>query len=569
MKYRIFLFFIGYGLLVYSCEDFLEPEQDNRLTREILTGNPAYAEGLLLKAYVDLPTEYDFSEEAATDDAITNNFNLPEWRMANGQWNSDFNPVSEWTKAYQNIFYLNDFLEIVGSVPWDLDSEYELEMHRKRLKGEAYGLRAWYEFQLLRSVSGFSADGELLGYPIVREVLSITSDWKIPRSPFEECVQKIIEDCDSAINLLPAFYQDIPDNFEFNQTMGERFTNRINGNALQALKSRVLLYAASPAFNLANDPEKWEDAAIFTADFLNENGGLAALSGSPDDFWIYPAGGPYDPDIIWASTIYTSNTLEERYYPPSLFGKAEVNPSQNLVDAFPMINGYPITAPEASFIPTFPYRNRDPRLSAYILTDNGMLGFQGPFRTFLGSLPDGINQQTNSTRSGYYMKKFLNPGATIFPISSEAVHFYSYIRFTEVFLNYAEAANEAWGPDEPGTAGFTARQVIAALRSRAGIQAPDPYLASLSGKEELRELIKNERRIELCFEGHRFYDIRRWTDLDKMKSPVNGVFITPGFPAKYEYVQIEERNYSDYMIYGPVPYTEVLKYSELKQNQGW
>lgn len=563
----LFLFLVG--LSISSCESFIAPDDDNKITEEILINDPGAAEGILLKAYASLPDEHNFSLESVTDDAVTNDFSSVFWKMANGQYSAYNNPNSQWSMAYTNIFYINKFLEIVDEVPWDLDSEEISALHNKRLRGEAYGLRAWYEFKLLRGHSGLSETGELLGYPVVRETIEITDDWQIPRSSFEECVDYILEDCDSALAYLPDVYSNIPDNNVFNSTMGARFTNRINGNAIKALVSRLLLYSASPAFNIDGDQAKWEAAAEYTGDFLQENGGLTALSDNGLSFWIYPAGGPYDPDIIWATSIVQNNRLEQKHFPPSLFGNAEINPSQNLVDAFPMVNGYPITDDNSSFIPTFPYRDRDPRLEAFILYDNGMIGSKGPIRTYVNAAPDGIGEQSNSTRTGYYAKKFLNPGAVISPIPANANHFYTHIRFTEVFLNYAEAANEAWGPDGAGTSGISARDVIAAIRNRAGILAPDSYLESVTDKQEFRELIRNERRIELCFEGHRFYDIRRWKEIDVMKSPVTGVSITQGFPAKYEYKVIENRDFKDHMIYGPIPYNEALKYDELLQNSGW
>ena len=150
-------------------------------------------------------------------------------------------------------------------------------------------------------------------------------------------------------------------------------------------------------------------------------------------------------------------------------------------------------------------------------------------------------------------------------------HFNTYFRFTEVFLNYAEAANEAYGPDaDPNGYGFTARDVIAAIRKRAGITQPDVYLSNVT-PNDFKNLVQNERRLELCFEGNRFNDLRRWGDLTKFKAPVSGAFITKnGNNFTYDYQQVEERKYEDYMIYGPIPKNEVLKSGDvLKQNQGW
>ena len=132
-----------------------------------------------------------------------------------------------------------------------------------------------------------------------------------------------------------------------------------------------------------------------------------------------------------------------------------------------------------------------------------------------------------------------------------------------MFLIYAEAANEAWGPDGMGTYGFSARNVIAAIRKRAGITQPDNYLASVTNKDDMRKLIHNERRLELSFEGLRFWDLRRWKE--NLNETVKGMIININV---YNVVPVENRQYADYMYYGPIPLSEVLK-TNLQQNKGW
>ena len=139
---------------------------------------------------------------------------------------------------------------------------------------------------------------------------------------------------------------------------------------------------------------------------------------------------------------------------------------------------------------------------------------------------------------------------------------------TEIFLDYAEAANEAWGPTADNGHGYSAYDVIKAIRQRGGIEG-DEYLESIkSDKDKMRQLIRNERRIELCFENHRFWDLRRWkADLTE---PVKGVRITGSGSAKtYEYFEVEKREYKDYMYFCPIPEAEILKWSNLVQNDGW
>ena len=141
------------------------------------------------------------------------------------------------------------------------------------------------------------------------------------------------------------------------------------------------------------------------------------------------------------------------------------------------------------------------------------------------------------------------------------------IRYTEIFLGFAEAANEAWGP-KGGSHGFTAYDVIKAIRERAGIcvGTTDAYLDECAAnKDKMRELIRNERRLELCFEGHRFWDLRRWNA--SLTEAAKGMSITG---TDYSVLpNVEVRDYKDYMNYGPLPYGEVIKYSNLLQNDGW
>jgi len=549
------------GTTFFSCENFLTPEEDNRLTEDQMLANPGYWEGILLEAYGRMPGSYNFNLDIAGDDALTNDVNSSATRMATGEWTSSFNPVSQWNSAYTGIFYVNSFLEKYREVQWSWESSRVNELHLTRLSGEAYGLRAWYEILLMQNHAG-AVGGQIKGLPIVDKVVDM-DDFEIPRASIENYLKQITVDLDSAIKNLPVHYEDLPDDAEYNEGMGKRFINRIDGTAAKALKSRVALLAASPAYGVLS----WEEAASIAGELIRDNGGLSVVS---------PSGVEYykdfnDKENIWFKAFTMSNSLEIDNFPPSLYGKGKLNPTQELVDAFPMENGYPITDPASGFDPDDPYAGRDPRLSTYIIYNGNSLKGNTIF-TYVGSGDDGINSLVSSTRSGYYVKKFMNESVNLKPGSEKNGQFFrTYIRWTEILLNYAEAANEAWGPDaDPDSYGFTARDVIAEIRSRAGITGGDTYLAGITSKDEMRELIHNERRIELCFENFRFWDIRRWKKTDVMKSPVSAIFINlkTGGGYTYDVEKAEDRKYEDYMIYGPIPYNETLKY-DISQNDGW
>ena len=170
------------------------------------------------------------------------------------------------------------------------------------------------------------------------------------------------------------------------------------------------------------------------------------------------------------------------------------------------------------------------------------------------------------------MKKMLRTDCNPNPTYNTSQKVYSaYIRYTELYLAYAEAANEAWGPKGKGTHAYSAYDVIKAIRKRAGI-TDNAYLDECAAdKGKMTELIRNERRIELCFENHRFYDLRRWkVDMSLLTEPAKGVSIErAGTGYRYDEIEVESRDYKDYMYYGPIPDNETLKYDQLKQNVGW
>jgi len=556
---KIFIALVVFsGMIMTSCDSFLDPMPEQRLTEENLIANPVYAEGLLLRAYKQLPTNYDFTLDMASDDAVTNKPGEAVNGMVLGGWTSNTNPVNQWGKSYEMFLYIHKFMEIAPNVEWDWKSQQKNKLFADRLMGEAYALRAIWGFNLLQAHAGM-AGSELLGYPIVTGILSDKDNLKLPRNTYAECVSQILKDLDMAIAKLPLTWTDKAGDTDFNETMGARYTNRINGLTAKLIKSRVLLYAASPAFKSSG--VTWNQAAQAAAAVMVDKGGIAGLNASDVEYYK----DLNSKEILWASARLTNKTdWAKANYPPSLFGTGETNPTQNLVDAFPNLDGTPFAANLNNTVTQ--YTGRDPRLAKYVVY-NG-LSFSGVVMNFADDAAN-INapgRSQNASLSGYYLKKFINEGVIIDPGKPTVGkdQFYTYARYTEALLNFAEAANEAAGPDV-AINGYTARAVINAIRKRGGITS-EAHINSLN-QDGMREAIKNERRIELCFEGHRFWDIRRWNDKEVMKKSVSGVkFSADNSAATVSEVQI--RDYKDYQVYGPVPYTETLKY-DLKQNNDW
>jgi len=564
---KLSLIFLCISLI--SCEKLIEPRPDNSITKDQMEADPIFAEGLLLKAYTALPNDYNFETDIASDDAVTNDPTSAYRNMAVGSWRATNNPISQWTSAYENIFYINHFLNIYQNVNWSTDPNASAEknarrnsLNKNRLKGESFGLRAWYKWRLLQYHGGLAENGELLGFPIIDNYLTPTDDWEIPRGTYANCVKSIFNDLDTAIKYLPKEWKTIAD-ADSDATYGARWLNRINGDASRAIKARVALLASSPAFNTTSGVT-WAQAATMAGPLLKSR------------LPLYANGLTYylekvNTEIIWNRAELAKRTWEQNNFPPSLYGSGMTNPAQNLVDAFGMKNGYPITDPvNSTYDPANPFTGRDPRMDKYIIYNTAKLK-SAAINTYIGAASNGINVLLTSTRTGYYLKKFMNEGVKLDPGSALSQnHNYVLARTTELLLNYAEAANEAWGPDgDPNGYGFTARSLISDLRKRAGITQPDAYLATITDAAGLRDLIRNERRIELCFEGFRFWDIRRWNDVATMQKPVAAAYITNTDGVyTYEYSNIEERKYTANMIYGPIPYNESLKYN-LDQNKDW
>lgn len=579
IKLSIFILLLSF----MSCESLLEPEDDNHSTFDRVLNDPQFGEGLLLSAYVRVPTKALTFNDVATDDAVSNDRLNQYMRMATGEWSALYNPVSQWENSNMAILYLNKFLDIVEDVEWKWTNSEANTLFAKRFTGEAYALRGFFKYHLLQTVGGIGENNEYLGIPVYNDFIEQDADFNVPRASFEESIQEIYNDFDLAleyltmddykrvtdVSQLPQGYTDVSIE-SYNQVFDERASQRISGRIVKALRARVALLAASPAFN-EGDVSKWEQAANFAGTALTLNGGVTLdpnghvfYRGDLVDAANVTSSGDQR-EMIWRTARASNNTRERDNYPPSLFGNGRVNPTQNLIDAFPMANGLPIDHPDSGYDEENPYANRDPRLSLYVVYNGNVLAGQ-TINTARGGGIDRKDSISTSTRTGYYMKKLIREDVSLNPSSTTSRnHFDVNMRYTELFLIYAEAANEAWGPDGTGSFGFSARDVIGDIRARAGIEQPDVYLASVSTAEEMRELIRNERRLELCFEGHRFWDIRRWK-MD-LTEPAMGIEINGD---QISIVGVENRAYDNsYMHYGPVPEREVDKFDALIQNKGW
>ncbi len=596
MKLKNILAFVALVTTFSACDDLFEPSVENAQTVDVVFKNPSSAQGILGYAYANLPFETKSTTDIATDDAVTNDLDNNYRKMAQGSWAATNDPMSQWVARKATIQYLNIFLENVESVKWSA-VPHKQQMFKDHVSGEAYALRALNMYYLLRNHGGW-VDGQLLGVPIITYTEGPGTDFNKARDTFQACVEQIYADLDAAIELLPLTYKDLTSNddlpakykaidanyVDYNVMFGAAMRGRIDGLICKAIKAQTALLASSPAFRDGTQVTS-EEAANLAADVLEFVGGVSGMDPQGHRWYMQKEiinsleGGENPKEIIWrggnsnGTADYDFGLSQELdNFPPTLYGNGRINPSQNLVDAFPMANGYPIEASGSGYSKNNPYADRDPRLSEYVMY-NGTIYRDTEIITGSYSADDnGLNKIANSTRTGYYLRKLLRDDCN--PNSTQQLaqfHYPVYIRFTEIFLAYAEAANEAWGPKNAGPDGYSAYDVIKAIRQRAGIgsNGSDPYLETCAGDPEMmRQLIRNERRIEMCFENKRFWDLRRWkADLNV---PVKGMDVKMvGGNLQYDVIDVENRNYKDYMYYGPIPDTEVKKWSNLYQNQGW
>ncbi|HEY6902442.1 MAG TPA: RagB/SusD family nutrient uptake outer membrane protein, partial [Puia sp.] len=467
------LIYIMAALIVFSgCRKILSPADENSRGLSDIYNNAAFAEGLVLNGYVRLPLGSYSMNDVATDDAVSNDPNNNYRQMATGKWSSINNPVDQYTGGFAAIQYLNILLAQADKVTWATTGQYTNEMFRDRMKGEAYGLRGLFMFYLLQAHGGWSADGKLLGVPILTTPLDGSSDFKAPRNTFDDCVKQIYRDLDSATLLLPLDFEnaaqpsDIPAKYaskttvaDYNRVFGTYDRQRMTARIVRAVRAKVSLLAASPAFSTgAVSWDKAADDAAAVLDLINGVSGMAA-----NGYYWYASknsgeingvsSGVNPPEILWRGNVGDGNNLEKDNYPPTLYGSGKVNPTQNIVDAFPMANGYPITDPASGYDPANPYTNRDPRLALYVVTNGSKVGPSGTVvYTKPGATNDGLNAISTSTRTGFYLRKLLREDVNLNPASVNTQrHYVPFIRYTELFLAYAEAANEAWGPDGTGS----------------------------------------------------------------------------------------------------------------------
>jgi hypothetical protein len=614
MKKKFTIILAVAALFCTSCEKLLEPYPNGDRTRDDVFKYNESIQGLIGRAYDYLVSDYNSKNynsnetaylDCATDNAVRRSTTDAVVQFAKGELTTSNQAIVRdfWTRDYNTIFLVNIFLKDRRGINSRVLIKPELnQLVVRRLQGEAFGLRAWAERDLLKKFGGEElGGGRLLGFPIVTEPLDAWTDINLERNTYDECVARIIADCDSAIKYLPVAHRDyiypsayLSDKKDF---IGSVNWNRVDGMTMYAIKAMTYLAWASKRFNPSNDLARWDSVAKYAAKVM-----AFKTAASPNGDGFNPSSAVdfnnvYDRSIVWSSRLIENDiTMESIFFPAAATGNGfspygDIGATRELVDAFGDANGYPISS-SALYNAANPFANRDPRFNA-IINYNGRTyipaGATSPIYTFETWEPDAAQGiaggkdragSGNNVRTNIYVKKFcyaINWKSSSFARRPRCRF---NIRYDHMALAFAEAANQLVGPN--GTIyGYSARNVIGTLRSRAtyegkpGIPAADPYLNSVAtaGKDAFYDLIKNERRIELCFEGERFSDMVRWTTDEEFNTlynkPVHGIRTTKN-GANYTYDlnwEVENRAYNS--AYMPLPYDEILRMSKLSQNEGW
>lgn len=587
---------------VGSCKKgYLDKIYDEDLTIDSVFANAQYAERFLTSSYFSLPEEPEWIEWWGRNPFTTASDDLEcTWGVFGNQMNTgNWNPATVEQNIYrvywEGIRKVNIFLENIDKTDFsqreDLPGGKTGEQQKQEFKGEAHFLRAFYHFIEMRVHGPIS---------ILDRALTTDDDYaKVVRSPYDICVDFVVRECDIAAGLLPSNRPSVE-------------TGRATKLAALALKSRVLLYAASPLFNGNQDyanfkdqagkhlisptynPAKWQRAADAAKECITaaEAAGKALYEPTSDPYQNFYRlfVDRWNNEVLFGRNMGVFNRLEFASGPKGMGGWSGYSPTQELVDAFEMAdgtapitgyqtNGAPIVNPASGYTETgytntagkyHPagvrnmYVNREPRF--YVSINFNGQSWRGRQLELHNSGRDGraVGNGQDYPVTGYLLRKFADP-----QISLTQGNFtnktWIYARLGEIYLNYAEALNEAQGPTSD------VYTYMNRVRKRAGL----PDLATGLNQAQMREKIRHERRIELAFETQRYFDCNRWKIAPETSnknfyrlSYEKGTSIQDD--AFYQRVLLKKRVFDAPKHYlWPIPQTEIDRSPWIIQNPGW
>ncbi len=454
--------------------------------------------------------------------------------------NQGSNTLNFWPQLYTSIRYANIFFSNIGRMDTSSNGDQV-----RRMKGEVYFLRALAYFELLKRFGGV---------PLITKVYDVADkNFTEKRASWTETKNFILADITQALQLLPFAYTSDNDK------------GRITAGAALALKSRLLLYAASPYFNTSNDRQLWQQAKDAAKAVIDYNGSMYSLYGDASkgtynntflDF--------FNSEIIFAR-VYSGlvkadryNTVSRDLSPNGYNGYSAYNVLQQMVDDFEMADGSVFSwnnPVEASA----PYTGREPRFYADVLANNQQ--FKGRLTQFYeggDDSPQSPYSPWNASKTRYCVRKMVDE-KTDWNKQDYAASQWVVFRLSEIYLNYAEACAAL------GEEGEALNYLNKIRTQKAGLP---PVTAAGSA---LMDKIRHERRIELCFEGHRFFDLRRWGMAEKGSEDAGGIIIRkqPDGSFTYQRMVVQDRTWQPGFYYYPIPRTEIQKNPAITQNAGY
>jgi hypothetical protein len=543
------------AMLLFGCKkDFLDVTPTVRVSDAAILNDSTLFEKYVINRYMGVkltdkeaegtPPGFGRGFEYAmwsslTDESIYNNDDNT-WLIQRGQLAPENTGIAGtfWGRSYRSIRECNYALNNIDKVNMS-------DFHKKRLEGEIKFIRAYRYFDIIRNYGG----AVLMG----NKEFNLTDDLQDPslfnRASIQESIDYTVAQLDTAALTLPTDNDD------------SWILGRATKGAALALKARLLLYAASPLYNAGT----WQ-AAADAAKAVMDMGKYSIYQGGYGKLFLTPD----NPEIIF-ERLYAQGArhvcLEIANGPNGYDGWGGNLPLQNLVDDYEMMDGKPITDPTSGYDPQNPYVNRDPRFYATILYN------EAPYRgskveTFVPGGKDSKDGPSNwnTSKTGYYLKKFMNDQLPIDnPWDIAGTQPWIYMRYAEVLLNYAEAENEAAGPNPSVYA------AVNQVRERAGVNMPD-LPAGLS-QDEMRQRIRMERRVELAFEEFRYYDVRRWKIADQTENePAYGIEVDKdgnNFTYKRK-IALDGKKFNVQNYWLPIPRAEIqASNGKLEQNPNY
>ena len=546
------------SFLLTSCVDLEYTEENSRDEKWTFTYFNEGIKGLVSGVYAQVYNN-EFEDNSAyflagaTDEAQyaleTGDINS----YVNGGW-SPANPFDRaWTQSYTAIADVNMYLEKIDQTDiseWEYNSSYQdWKDQMEKFPYELRFLRAYFYFQLFR------AYGDV---PLVTTTLTNAQANNVKRTPADEIVKFIVDECDAVAPYLPVTYS----------TENGAEIGRATRAAVAALKARTLLYAASPLHNPTGDKTKWAKAAEACKYILDNATAWGLKLSAYGSLWGHDAF--FNPEMIFAIGRGDSNAFEKANYPIGVENGSSGNcPTQSLVDQYEYAdNGetfaerYPGSIDLSS---VDPYEGLDPRFALTVVKNGDEWPSNGAQKKAIETFVGGFNAapKYGATPTSYYLKKFVD-GSCVTTADNQTTRRHSWIvfRLGEFYLDYAEAVFNATGSANDATYGMTANEAINVLRNRADIQMPE----FTEDGEAWVKRYERERLVELAFENHRFWDVRRWKKGAQYFKTIQVANINSSLVLTRSTVN---RQWDDKFNFYPIPQSEIKKNPNLTQNTGW